>query len=44
MHEEQGAFVIPNPWDVGTARILSSLGFRALGDDQCRPRVLVGSP
>jgi 2-methylisocitrate lyase-like PEP mutase family enzyme len=23
-------FVIPNPWDVGTARLLQSLGFRAL--------------
>jgi 2-methylisocitrate lyase-like PEP mutase family enzyme len=23
-------FVIPNPWDVGSARILASLGFRAL--------------
>ncbi|HLI12865.1 MAG TPA: isocitrate lyase/phosphoenolpyruvate mutase family protein [Alphaproteobacteria bacterium] len=25
-----GIFVIPNPWDVGTARILASLGFAAL--------------
>ncbi|HWL98177.1 MAG TPA: isocitrate lyase/phosphoenolpyruvate mutase family protein [Nocardioidaceae bacterium] len=25
-----GAFVIPNPWDVGTARLLAHLGFRAL--------------
>jgi 2-methylisocitrate lyase-like PEP mutase family enzyme len=23
-------FVIPNPWDIGTARLLSSLGFKAL--------------
>ena len=23
-------FVIPNPWDVGSARILASLGFQAL--------------
>lgn len=23
-------FVIPNPWDIGTARLLKSLGFRAL--------------
>jgi 2-methylisocitrate lyase-like PEP mutase family enzyme len=27
---ENGCFVIPNPWDVGTARYLASLGFRAL--------------
>jgi len=27
---EQGCFVIPNPWDVGTARYLQHLGFPAL--------------
>jgi 2-methylisocitrate lyase-like PEP mutase family enzyme len=27
---ERGCFVIPNPWDVGTARYLQSLGFPAL--------------
>src|SRR5215472_5920137 len=27
---ESGLFVIPNPWDVGTARYLRSLGFKAL--------------
>jgi 2-methylisocitrate lyase-like PEP mutase family enzyme len=30
LHERQGAFVIPNPWDAGTARILAALGFEAL--------------
>src|SRR6187549_1349637 len=25
-----GCFVIPNPWDVGSARYLESLGFKAL--------------
>jgi 2-methylisocitrate lyase-like PEP mutase family enzyme len=30
LHEQPGAFVIPNPWDIGTARILASLGFSAL--------------
>ncbi len=30
LHERPGAFVIPNPWDGGTARILTSLGFEAL--------------
>lgn len=30
LHERAGAFIIPNPWDVGTARILASLGFEAL--------------
>jgi 2-methylisocitrate lyase-like PEP mutase family enzyme len=27
---ENGCFVIPNPWDVGTARYLQGLGFKAL--------------
>jgi 2-methylisocitrate lyase-like PEP mutase family enzyme len=27
---ESGCFVIPNPWDVGSARVLASLGFPAL--------------
>jgi len=27
---ETGCFVIPNPWDVGSARYLQSLGFKAL--------------
>ena len=30
LHARAGAFVIPNPWDAGTARILASLGFEAL--------------
>lgn len=30
LHERPGAFVIPNPWDAGTARILTQLGFEAL--------------
>jgi 2-methylisocitrate lyase-like PEP mutase family enzyme len=30
LHQREKAFVIPNPWDAGTARILASLGFEAL--------------
>jgi 2-methylisocitrate lyase-like PEP mutase family enzyme len=30
LHERPGAFVIPNPWNAGTARILTALGFEAL--------------
>lgn len=30
LHARPGAFVIPNPWDAGTARLLASLGFEAL--------------
>jgi 2-methylisocitrate lyase-like PEP mutase family enzyme len=30
LHKRDAAFIIPNPWDVGTARILAHLGFEAL--------------
>jgi 2-methylisocitrate lyase-like PEP mutase family enzyme len=30
LHEGPGAFIIPNPWDAGSARILTGLGFQAL--------------
>jgi 2-methylisocitrate lyase-like PEP mutase family enzyme len=30
LHEREGAFIIPNPWDVGSARLLVGLGFEAL--------------
>jgi 2-methylisocitrate lyase-like PEP mutase family enzyme len=30
LHQRAGAFIIPNPWDVGTARLLARLGFEAL--------------
>jgi len=30
LHERNRAFIIPNPWDIGTARILAHLGFEAL--------------
>jgi 2-methylisocitrate lyase-like PEP mutase family enzyme len=30
LHAREGAFIIPNPWDVGSARILAQAGFEAL--------------
>jgi 2-methylisocitrate lyase-like PEP mutase family enzyme len=30
LHRRDEAFIIPNPWDIGTARILAHLGFEAL--------------
>jgi 2-methylisocitrate lyase-like PEP mutase family enzyme len=30
LHEGDRAFIIPNPWDIGTARLLAYLGFEAL--------------
>ena len=30
LHRRPGTFIIPNPWDAGTARLLASFGFEAL--------------
>ena len=30
LHQRDGPFIIPNPWDPGTARLLAGLGFEAL--------------
>jgi 2-methylisocitrate lyase-like PEP mutase family enzyme len=30
LHQRKGVFLIPNPWDAGTARMLERLGFEAL--------------
>jgi 2-methylisocitrate lyase-like PEP mutase family enzyme len=30
LHERDRAFIIPNPWNIGTARLLAHLGFEAL--------------
>jgi 2-methylisocitrate lyase-like PEP mutase family enzyme len=30
LHERPGCFIIPNPWDAGSARMLAALGFEAL--------------
>ena len=30
LHDREGAFIIPNPWDAGSARLLEAMGFEAL--------------
>ncbi len=30
LHSQKSALILPNPWDVGTARILAKMGFKAL--------------
>lgn len=30
LHQRDGLFVLPNPWDAGSAKMLASLGFEAL--------------
>lgn len=41
---QSGCFVIPNPWDVGSARYLQSLGFKALATTSSGAAWSMGSP
>ena len=42
LHEAPGTFVIPNPWDAGSARILAGLGFQALATSSAASAVALG--
>jgi 2-methylisocitrate lyase-like PEP mutase family enzyme len=42
LHDGPGAFVIPNPWDVASARILEGLGFEALATSSAASACAVG--
>jgi len=42
LHEGPDAFVIPNPWDVGSARMLAGLGFRALATSSAAAACAIG--
>lgn len=42
LHTGPGAFVIPNPWDVGSARILEGLGFQALATSSAASACALG--
>lgn len=44
LHEAPGAFVIPNPWDAGSARILAGLGFPALATSSAASANAQGHP
>src|SRR5499425_1096712 len=41
---ERGCFVIPNPWDRGSARLLARLGFKALATTSSGFAWSVGRP
>jgi len=30
LHDAEGVFIIPNPWDIGTAKVMAAMGFKAL--------------
>src|SRR5207248_5470099 len=42
LHDGHDAFIIPNPWDVGSARILSGLGFQALATSSAASAAALG--
>src|SRR5512132_1593899 len=42
LHDGPGAFVIPNPWDAGSARILAGLGFQALATSSAASACALG--
>ena len=44
LHEREGAFIIPNPWDIGTARLLAHLGFEALATTSAGYAFAAGRP
>ncbi len=44
LHERSGAFVIPNPWDAGSARLLAGLGFEALATTSLGLANMLGRP
>ena len=44
LHARPGAFVIPNPWDAGTAKILAVMGFEALTTTSAGLAYTLGRP
>ncbi len=44
LHERPGTFVIPNPWNAGTAKILTALGFEALATTSAGYAFSIGRP
>ena len=40
----QGCFVLPNPWDAGSARMLQGLGFKALASTSSGHAWSLGQP
>lgn len=42
LHGGPGAFVLPNPWDVGSARMLAGVGFQALATSSAASACAIG--
>lgn len=43
LHRRPGVFLIPNPWDTGSARILTGLGFEALATSSAASAAALGA-
>lgn len=44
LHQRAGIFVAPNPWDAGSARVLETLGFKALATTSAGLAFALGKP
>jgi 2-methylisocitrate lyase-like PEP mutase family enzyme len=44
LHQRDGAFIIPNPWDAGSARLLAHQGFQALATTSAGFAFSLGRP
>lgn len=44
LHQRDGLFVLPNPWDAGSAKILAHLGFEALASTSAGLAFSLGRP
>src|SRR3954468_2190130 len=42
LHDGPGAFIIPNPWDAASGRLLAGLGFQALATSSAASAAMVG--
>lgn len=42
LHQRPGVFIIPNPWDAGSARMLAGLGFQALATSSAASAAALG--
>ena len=42
LHDRDGAFVMPNPFDVGTARLLADIGFAAIATSSAALGFILG--
>lgn len=44
LHERPGIFVIPNPWDAGSAKLFAGMGFEALTTTSAGLAWMIGKP